>query len=105
MHFGLGGAFTRNGKDCRQVSILYFLGSFRHFFGIFCIFRLGTKGPFPWPIIGNVLEIKRAHPTAKYVSYVKMAEKYGDIFCFKMGMTDTGKVAGNFAVFSYNTQL
>ncbi|XP_061140479.1 cytochrome P450 1B1 [Syngnathus typhle] len=38
-------------------------------------------GPFPWPIIGNAAQIGKA----PHLYFMRMAEKYGDVFQIKLG--------------------
>ncbi|MEE6475014.1 hypothetical protein FKM82_010576 [Ascaphus truei] len=38
-------------------------------------------GPFPWPLIGNVMQIS----SSPHLSFVDLAKRYGDIFQIKLG--------------------
>ncbi|XP_078618186.1 steroid 17-alpha-hydroxylase/17,20 lyase-like [Branchiostoma floridae x Branchiostoma japonicum] len=41
-------------------------------------------GPFFWPIIGNIYLFSGR----MYITFIDLAQKYGDVFSLKMGMTD-----------------
>ncbi|XP_053444125.1 cytochrome P450 1B1 [Nycticebus coucang] len=45
--------------------------------------QLGSAppGPFPWPVIGNVLTVGRA----AHLSFTRLARRYGDVFQIRLG--------------------
>ena len=52
-------------------------------------------GPFPYPLVGNLIQMARASPVSN-LSIAKFSETYGEIFRLKLGFKDIGKTSNFF---------
>lgn len=53
-------------------------------------------GPMRLPVLGSVIQLHRANPQSPHMALTKLAEKYGDIMSFGLGMHTAGKTYQQF---------
>ena len=53
--------------------------------------RNWPPGPFPYPLIGNLIEVIRADADQPFRAIDKLSKKYGNIHMIKLGVVDTRK--------------
>ena len=54
----------------------------------------GVPGPFPWPLIGNLLQWRRFDPLMVHTYMADLARKYGPVARFVLGMESYVLVSG-----------